>query len=131
MNAQEIFDTVAKHLFAQGHRAVGDDGASAREVCLYRAPNGDKCAFGVLIPNECYDPLMENHTARQVIYGWACLEQFEDHVNLIGAMQRLHDAEYAWFSGERLKDRLREVAEDFALSITVLDGLTLAGVGHD
>ena len=49
MKAQEIFDTVATHLFRQGHQAI-DNG-----TCLYRAPNGDMCAVGVLIPDEYYE----------------------------------------------------------------------------
>ena len=49
MNAQEIFDKVATHLSKQGHRAFDDN------ACMYRSPNGDKCAMGCLIPDEEYN----------------------------------------------------------------------------
>jgi hypothetical protein len=51
---QEIFDTVAKHLLAQGERAITENGA-----CAYRGVEGRKCAIGCLIPDEVYDPNME------------------------------------------------------------------------
>lgn len=49
MTKQEIFDTVARHLFAQGEPAM--DGNAA---CAYRAPKGLKCAVGALIADEHY-----------------------------------------------------------------------------
>lgn len=33
------------------------------EVCLYRGPNGKKCAVGMFIPDEKYSPSMENKSA--------------------------------------------------------------------
>jgi len=50
---QEIFDRVACHLMAQGRRSQKSIG------CLYRAPNGDKCAIGCLISDENYSPGLE------------------------------------------------------------------------
>lgn len=52
MDRQEIFDTVATHLLTQGHKAFDLN-------CKYHAKNGDKCAIGVLIPDELYDPVIE------------------------------------------------------------------------
>lgn len=53
MTNQEIFDIVARHLLKQG--AKSED----TETCLYRGPNGLKCAVGVLIPDAYYLPAME------------------------------------------------------------------------
>ncbi len=94
MTPQEIFDTVAKHLIAQGRPA-----AISRwnePVCMYRTPSGEKCAFGVLIPDEHYDPSMECRSAVALIKAashvtFACLRPFKKHVTLIRDLQAAHD----------------------------------------
>lgn len=43
--AQEIFDTVARHLHKQGVQALDASGNG----CLYRTPAGLRCAVGCLI----------------------------------------------------------------------------------
>lgn len=53
MEKQEIFDKVATHLLTQNKRA--HDGSS----CVYRAPDGCKCAAGILVSDEDYSPSME------------------------------------------------------------------------
>lgn len=50
---QETFDTVVSFLIAQGKPAKGRDG------CMYRGPDGTKCAAGCLIPDEMYSEDME------------------------------------------------------------------------
>ena len=46
---QQTFDTVVAHLRKQGRKAANDTG-----TCLYRAPNGDRCAAGCLVADEDY-----------------------------------------------------------------------------
>ena len=57
---QEIFNKVFLHLKNQGARSV--DPACTRiyfPQCLYRNPNGLKCAIGVLIPDDKYEDRFE------------------------------------------------------------------------
>ena len=54
MNKQEIFTKVKKHLLKQNKRAT-----SATGQCLYRTPEGLRCAAGCLIPKKLYDPDIE------------------------------------------------------------------------
>lgn len=61
MYKQDTFNIVAEHLLKQGDRAAADG-----SMCLYRAPDGKKCAFGVLIPDELYDPILENTTVDHI-----------------------------------------------------------------
>jgi hypothetical protein len=56
MTEQEIFDKVAAHLLTQGVRSQGGD------MCLYRGPDGTKCAAGSLIPDALYTPDIEGQT---------------------------------------------------------------------
>lgn len=51
---QEVFDKVTHHLLSQQVKAADSDGA-----CLYRTPEGRKCAIGCLIPDEEYREHME------------------------------------------------------------------------
>lgn len=59
---QEAFDTAMEKLLAQGCVSADEDGQ-----CLYRNPNGNKCAIGHLIPDEFYDPLFEGRPAFNVV----------------------------------------------------------------
>lgn len=60
MTKQEIYDKVKAHLLAQGRRAIYPSSAN---TCMYRAPNGDKCAAGALIADEHYLPGLEGMPA--------------------------------------------------------------------
>lgn len=52
---QKTFDTVVAHLRRQGCKSADLFG------CLFRGPNGLKCAAGCLIPDSDYDPKWENY----------------------------------------------------------------------
>ena len=118
MKAQEIFDTVATHLFRQGHQAI----AIAIAACLYRAPNGDMCAVGVLIPDEYYKKDFE-----MLPVGAIC-SQFPEwlavHILLLKALQRVHDSKWNWKTEERLRIALRIVAKNHDLDDSIVDGLS-------
>ena len=55
MNKQLIFDTAVNGIRKQGKRSVDDIGR-----CMYRGPNGCKCAVGHMIPDDKYDSFIEN-----------------------------------------------------------------------
>lgn len=61
--AQEIFNKVATHLLTQGKRSVASDGS-----CMYRGPEGTKCAIGCLIEDDEYHPLLEGKGAYGLFY---------------------------------------------------------------
>lgn len=54
MTKQEIYDTVCAHLAQQKRRAF-ENGS-----CRYRTSDGLKCAIGCLIPDDLYDPRMDD-----------------------------------------------------------------------
>lgn len=58
MNRQEIFDTVVRHLHAQGKPCV------VNGYCRYRGPDNTRCAIGVLILDEFYTPDLEGKLVR-------------------------------------------------------------------
>lgn len=53
LTAQSIFDTVAWHLIKQGRPAWAKNGSGG---CMYRTPDGLKCAIGCLIADDEYRP---------------------------------------------------------------------------
>lgn len=67
---QEIFDFVYEKLKEQG------EAATKKNVgCVYRGPGGTKCALGHLIPDEKYNPTLEDITLTGVLHsqGWSPL----------------------------------------------------------
>lgn len=128
MEAQEIFDTVAKHLFKQGCRAEGPSG------CAYRGKNGLKCAVGIFIPDEVYDPRMDEaedyggtgiesllNRFREVLPPW-----FVEHRRLLMNLQDVHDGYSAWIETELMKKQLKETAERFELDDSILNTLSFS-----
>lgn len=60
MTNQALFNKVVRHLRRQGERSVGPT-ARWWQQCMYRGPNGLKCAIGCLIPDEKYRKSIEKH----------------------------------------------------------------------
>lgn len=117
MTLQETFDTVARALVKQG-------GPSLNEVnrCAYRGENGARCAVGHLIPDDRYDPSMENESAghRRVA---PVLRGLGVDVYLAGALQRTHDGTVKHPAGwlTAWADSMRRIAESYGLSTAALD----------
>jgi len=60
VNLQQIFDTGVAGILAQGGYSYDAGGHG----CLYRGPNGCKCALGHSIPDDGYDPSLEGDAPR-------------------------------------------------------------------
>jgi hypothetical protein len=128
MNPQEIFDTVATHLFTQGKRAGAFDQHMSKFMCKYRAPDGTKCAAGVLIPDEAYFPGMEGEGISNLC-GDPSIKlppYILANVGLLSALQEAHDLEYSWSSTAHMSVELRFVADRFHLNTDILNNLSFA-----
>ena len=129
MEAQEIFDKVAPHLFTQGCRSSAD-AADFFASCLYRGPNGMSCAVGVLIPDELYDPEMETITITNLVNddegGWNLPSWMKEKVEFLTSLQVTHDCPGNWESTADMQQELRKVAANYKLSPAVLEGLSFA-----
>jgi hypothetical protein len=90
LTSQEVFDTVVNHLRKQGCKAGDDEG------CLYRGPNGTKCAAGILIHDDEYLPGIEGGQIF-VLLGdsyreyYAFWDRLSPHKSLISELQYVHD----------------------------------------
>ena len=56
LTKQDIFNTAANGMLKQGKKSEDSEGSSE---CLYRGPNGLKCAVGMLIPDDLYKARFE------------------------------------------------------------------------
>lgn len=84
---QETFNTIVRHLRAQGVKSHVWDWQTQGYMCYYR--RGDlKCAAGCLIPDELYKPEMENNGILQVdkVFNLNLPD-----IALVSRMQRIHD----------------------------------------
>lgn len=82
LSIQEAFSRMVTHLRAQGEKSATFEG------CLYRGPNGTMCAVGCLIPDDEYDPTMENKCVNNIplFHGWDVYTQ-----SMLEFMQGIHD----------------------------------------
>jgi hypothetical protein len=127
MEPQEIFDRVATHLFTQGHRATMFDDS----ICAYRASNGDKCAIGVLIPDDVYEPAMEFRRVTTLInLGFPLPVFMARNVPLLTALQEVHDDVRSWRSTGAMKMNLEIVARRYDLDAGILTYLKFAWEGQ-
>lgn len=126
MTKQEMFDKVAEHLLKQG-------GPAWDNMCMYRAPNGRKCAAGCLIPDNLYRKEWEGLAAD-------CLRDKDDRYPLdklfdggfARKLQNAHDDAVLYTGADgtvnsdadwlvEWKSNMLNIAESFNLSTKVLD----------
>ena len=129
MTPQEIFDTVATHLFTQGERAgifVDEDDDSGPEFeCRYRTPQGAKCAVGVLLPDEVYDPGMEGSSVQGICEGsFQVPSWIASTLSLLMDLQHVHDEPLSWYNDKSMLDDLRIIADRYGLDAGVLTNLS-------
>ena len=89
---QEAFNVMVNHLRDQGEKSLAEPD-SAASSCLYRAPNGNKCAVGCLIDDDQYRDEIEGMGADDIpvlnaieASGWKGVS-----IHLLDAMQNCHD----------------------------------------
>ena len=111
MTKQEIFDKVAVHLVAQNERSWDYN------TCLYRGPNGLKCAVGCLIPDNEYTPEMETKSAQFVLpmLSDKTLSNSFELEEMLSNLQRLHDG----WTPEHWPQKLRDIAKEYGLTCPV------------
>ncbi len=133
MTPQEIFDTVVTHLFQQGRQS------SVKGMCLYRSESGLKCAVGALIPDDAYDPKMDDFddsefgdTGISSLISSGLLpsdlqKTFEDNITLLRDLQDAHDLDLSWGDEKLMKIQLENIAFKHKLDYSVLSKLSFKG----
>jgi hypothetical protein len=95
---QEILDFVLTHLREQQVPSVTTDGK-----CMYRGPNGTKCAVGCLIPDSSYHLMIENKGCQAPLIRniLAKIGYEPTEIYFIGTLQSIHDS---WAKSRVAKD---------------------------
>lgn len=85
---KEAFAIVKKHLLCQAKKSYNHDGTD----CTYRSAEGLKCAVGVLIPDDEYDPKFEISGYRNLTYVYSHCPTLQDlDFHMLKKLQVIHD----------------------------------------
>lgn len=94
---QEVFEYCLTHLREQGHRSMLEDGSN----CAYHGVDGAKCAVGCFIPDELYDPEMEQLRVGHLLFRHKdrlnpIAQGIDTHLQLLRELQYFHDDPQTW-----------------------------------
>jgi len=121
MNAQEIFDTVATHLFTQGQQSR--DACFGK--CAYRTKTGLTCAGGCLIQDYYVSDMdLLDFSGIETVYRKfrkILPEWIEGNMELLEFLQAVHDNTTNWATVDFMKESLTEVALKRNLDYSVLN----------
>ena len=124
LTVQQTFDKVADHLMTQMEQSTSTvtvDSGFFTTDCAYRGENGKMCAVGCLIPDDLYDPRMENHTSSHVLSAYPKFQGLFENVDEVGivlsGLQSLHDED----TPDMWLDGLYIIATRYNLSKEVLN----------
>lgn len=106
---QELFDRISKHLLKQNAKSIDIGG------CLYRGPNGLKCAVGAIIPDKKYSQTIEGSNVHdtEVVDCLPTRYQGDNSIEFLYKLQKLHDCAPV----DLWKQRLEEIAKDEGLVV--------------
>lgn len=111
---QSIFNKVVKHLRAQKCRSIKG------KTCMYRDKNGNKCAFGCIIPDHIYERNMEGLSTNLLLsdpYKWKYPKFFTKllpYGDLISQLRIIHDRKNI----SEWEYHFQDVAREFGLTYT-------------
>ena len=102
---QQVFDYVVEQLYKQGVPCV----ENGTDRCMYRGPNGLKCAAGILIPDEIYNKEWDSKDGKT--YDMLVEESLvpETHRELISELQIAHDD---WAMGSDFLQEFKKAARN-------------------
>lgn len=124
---QDVFEFVCRHLFEQSEKAQGRDAGNIG-MCMYRAPDGKKCAVGCLIPDSEYKPSFEGHTVLHLTSTWHTMPEWMRDggpgYTLLKLLQTVHD-KTGWLSTQNMRDQLTKVGLVHGLEVDFLSTLSL------
>lgn len=94
LSNQEVFDKVARHLLIQGKQSL-NSGKGDTPICLYRGPNGLKCAIDCLLSDDLAEAFDKRQDSTSVVSlsvdGLLPEDLREVDLALLIRLQGLHD----------------------------------------
>lgn len=116
---QDHFNKAYLGVIAQGKPSLN----STDRYCVYRAPDGSKCAFGHLLKSKDYCKSMDyagGQSASTAIDTYN-LKGFDDNLDFYDSLQQCHDnaADDHDFVAS-FKNRMAVLAKDYGLTVPVI-----------
>lgn len=113
MTAQEIFNIVWDHLITKASPKATIIGETGATRCVYRTPEGAKCAVGALVTDE--ECVNWGLISVRNLYEEDCLPaRLIEHVSLLEDLQGAHDVSY---SQEDRRVNLAGIASHWGLEV--------------
>lgn len=120
MDRQTMFDRVYRH-FVIDRASPSVVFTCGTVQCRYRGPNGERCALGLLIPDDAYEPTMEGTLALGLLDNKLCarLGIDIDDVDFVDELQGAHDHSVDAGAGfhDDLESKLRHIAARYDLTV--------------
>lgn len=110
MTDQEAFETMVRHLRRQWKRSENANG-----TCLYRGPDGLRCAVGCLIPDDQYKRSLEYKDAESIVEDVPALRDIG--LGILLEMQAVHDE----FDPSQWEEGFKDVAQVYAFTLPPLE----------
>ncbi|RWN60192.1 hypothetical protein [Mesorhizobium sp.] len=108
MITQELFDTIYLGLQAQGWQRSFN---AQRDLCMYRGPEGRKCAIGQAIPDDEYDRAMDDEDDDVGVFNYDDFHRRDMFLNL--TKDQFSELQYAHDNNDE-PDEMRAAFEDIA-----------------
>lgn len=83
---QQVYDQISLHLLMQGKQAKNEKGN-----CVYHSVDGCKCSIGSLIPDDVYEPRVEDRYYSDIFISVGSVIS-DEMVSLLEMFRVLHDA---------------------------------------
>jgi hypothetical protein len=117
MTNQELFNINWQWFVVEGHAQSSGSGK-----CLYRGPNGTKCAIGCALPDELWDEAINSDAYSSLMTQEAIRDFFSDvDVEVAVGLQAAHDT---WSPDigdgpftEYMEEELRRLAAAYSLEV--------------
>lgn len=120
MNKQQIFNKVWNHFIVEDNGPSILSNEDGRARCSYRSPDGNKCAAGVIISDDDYDPEMEGIRVMQLVEKFNVPDYMTKHAYFIDLLQQSHD-NIAQGPLEEFRDKMKKnmiyVANTYELTV--------------
>lgn len=121
LTPQEIVDKAMSHIFEQGARALALDRGPIDGFCMYRAPDGRKCAIGALIPDSLIPTGgIEIGDIRTVMERFPEIKSYLNPTgsmaitSLLSRLQHLHDAHlFPYVTTEKMQNAVSTFLGNF------------------
>jgi hypothetical protein len=127
LTKQQIYNTVATHLFEQGEAARHD-----KHYCLMLNEKGQMCAFGCLFKEEDEEKRLDEIDSQSMIRKfpeyeylrnddtiWALLTGSSDN-EIPTSLMQVHDTTDSWLNSETMRKALKTVAITHNLDFSIL-----------